>query len=372
MLKGELNFNPEDIKSDQGKILNVPAGWIIDPLSAKPYNPFLTYPQVPLEQQVPHEKGTPWLKEEDMINMFGSKPDAISCYTGSIKQPSVDEAGELHAPLESATIKRDFPYGPASFAYGEDPYRKDIQGTGGKVNVIGTKHLTEILPETVPVYTYATFSNDLERQMAKEKGMPTAAKIYEWELREKHGVKNPIIPVDQVDIENSLEMVMATVTEAAKNPDIKTMAVLTERYHIPRCNAFLEVCGMGEDGQIQEWIFDNWKQRSGKDILTPEFRQAVQTLHERQAKIVVKGGEDVMDAVDQRKIAAGEFPRYSTVLKYVYPPQLSQSQFEAMTTDQQDEWIKCANNIKKRQDQEAKGVEQLKAHTYWAPPTEQK
>jgi hypothetical protein len=344
-------------------LTNIPVGWLLPEDQALPYNPFLTYPQVPREQRVVHVKDTPWLQQQDVLSLFGIVPDAIACYTGSIKQPRADEGGKLHPPLEGNT----FPYGPASFARGEDPYRPDIQGTGGKVNVIGTTHLTEVLPHTVPVYTFATFSNDRERQLYHEQGMPTAARIYEWELREKHHVINPIIPVDQFDIENSLEMVMATILEAAKDPNIRNMAVLTERYHIPRCTAFLEVCGMGADGQIQEWIFNNWKLRSGKDILTPEFRQAVAELHERGARLVIKGGEDVMAAVDARKIEAGVTPRYRSVLRLVYPPKLSENQFRAMEPQDQQEWLTRIANLQVRLDTEANGVRQLKEHTYWAP-----
>lgn len=385
-MESNINRTQGEIDNSGNTITNLPQDWLIDDAEALAYNPFLQYPSLTEQQYFQHEKGAPWLSEEDIVKHIGFKPDAVFCYTGSIKQPWLDKNGEIRAPLEgdrdieqegvsgtdvdlnrkpSQNLRHNYPYGAASFARGEDPYRKDIQGTGGKVNVIASKHICDILPKDVPVYTAATFSNDLERRMAAEKGMPTAAAIYEYELR-RFGVENPIIKLDEEDITNSLEMVMSTIKAVHANPEIINATAVTLRYHIPRAEAFLEVCGMGSDGQIQDWIFENWKAKTGKDILTDEYRQIVKELHERGAQIKMIGAEDIMEQVDLNKIAAGEQPRYGSVLRLVYPPKLSQSQIDAMSPEEVLEWVDRVNNLKVRLETEARGVAQIKNKTYWS------
>lgn len=362
----------------------LPSDWLIPNAAALPYNPFLEYPPKVDGTTVLHEAGMPWLTSEDIQRQIGFVPDAVFCYTGAIKQPWLDREGGLHAPLEgdreidqegapepsgdikrSQNLRRNYPYGAASFTIGEDPYRKDIQGTGGKVNVIATKHICEVIPQDVPVYTAATFSNDIERRMAAEQGMPTAAAIYEHELK-RFGVENPIIKLDDEDITNSLEMVMATIRAVHANPSIKNAVAVTLRYHIPRADAFLEVCGMGKNKEIQDWIFENWKARTGKDLLTDEYRQMVKELHERGTVIEMIGAEDIMDQVDLNKIAAGAQPRYGSVLRLIYPPKLSESQIMSMSPEQQQDWIDRVNNLKVRLETEARGVSQIKNKTYWS------
>lgn len=354
-------INPESPQIPRSDLSSVPAGWLISDQEALPYNPFLDYPRP--DQIVPHEKGTPWLRPEDTTDLIGFNPQTIFCYTGSIKQPRLNDAGELEPPLPG----KRFNYGAASFAYGEDPYRKDIQGTGGKVNVIGTMHLTETLPREMPVYTLATFSNDLERRMAAEQGMPTAAGIYEYELK-RFGVTNPIRKLEDPNMTNSFKMIVATLEEIANHPEINDVAIVTLRYHIPRCSEFLRVCGMGDDKQIADWLFENWKLKTGEDLLANGFGDVVKKLHERGVRIKVLGAEDVMDRVDQRKIEAGAVPRYRSVLRLIYPPRLSQAQFEAMPEADQQAWMQGVKNLQERLDTEMRGVRQLRDGTYWAPP----
>jgi hypothetical protein len=162
-------------------------------------------------------------------------------------------------------------------------------------------------------------------------------------------------------------MVIATIKSLAERPELHDAVVVTLRYHIPRCEAFLKVCGMGEDGQIQDWIFENFRLKTGKDLLTPEFRQMVNGLHERGVRIKTIGAEDILDQVDQNRLSAGAQPRYGSVLRLIYPPKLSKQQFESMDPTDQQDWLDRVNNLKERLNTEARGVSQMEDHTYWQP-----
>ena len=162
-------------------------------------------------------------------------------------------------------------------------------------------------------------------------------------------------------------MIKAMIEAMYNDPKMVNALAITLRYHIPRADAFLEVCGMGPDGQIQDWIFNNWEARSGQRLLTSEFRDQIRVLHERGAKIKVIGAEDVLDLIDEKRMRAGKAMGFSSFLKYAYPPKLSLEQYNAMSKEQQDAWAFYVESFIARVDSEAKGVAQIKNKTYWAP-----
>ena len=212
----------------------------------------------------------------------------------------------------------------------------------------------------------ASYDNEIERRLALEKGMPTAATIYEHELRRRN-VENPIIKVDQEEVKTTFGMVVATLRSISENPNLKSAVIITQRYNIPRAEAFFDVCGWNQNRLIQEWIFNNYKIKTGENLLTDEYRKIVSDLHERGVEIKIIGAEDIMDQVDNNKIQSGAQPRYGAVLRLVYPPKLSRQQFESMNPEEQRNWIDCIKNLRVRLETEERGVRQIKNQTYWAP-----
>jgi hypothetical protein len=343
--------------------------WIIPSEEGSYPNPFLT----PSNEEYPIEnsemKSSIPTKEEVLYLMnLEKEPDMIFTFTGSIKQPWVGEDGILHAPLEDyQNFRKDYPYGAASFKMGEDPYEKDIQGTGGKISVIATKYLTDALGQDIPIYTLATFSNPLEERANKEINMPTAAEIYKYELQ-RFGVKNEVTPLKDNPSPNTLTMVVDLIKEVASSYSrgemVENATIVTQTYHIPRAKSFLEACGMNEQGEVKEWLFRRYMNKTGQDLLNNELMEAIRVINEKKIKINVVGSEQIVSLFDSKR-PSGQQSWWHQVLKYVYPPKLTKDQFEELDNQEKSKWIESVKLHERRVNSESKGVGQLKDGTYW-------
>lgn len=359
----------DSVKDDSSATLDdLPSkDWIIPSEQGSEINPFLT-PQNQTHDSESFGSETPTKEELLSVMNLSKEPDIVITFTGSIKQPWVDEKGILRAPLEDTqNLRENYPYGAASFRIGEDPYEKDIQGTGGKISVVATKYLTQVLGDDIPIYTVATFSNPLEERASREINMPTAAEIYKYELH-RFGVNNEVTPLKDNPSPNTLTMVVDSIKAVADSYSqgkiVENATILTLTYHIPRVKAFLEACGVNEKGEIEEWLFRRYKNKTGQDLLSNELKEAIRLINEKQIKINVIGSEQIVSLFDSKRSPEKQ-TWWHQVLKYVYPPKLTKEQFSELENEEKNKWIESVKLHERRINSESKGVGQLKDGTYW-------